>query len=319
MQRFFGLNKLLLRQSAVVIESGGSSYDALLRPSLRSLESVPSFHVLRQSFQQRSARSTNFSSGLCNLFFVRRIFGGRASVTTAGITSHFAVGPQSLKFSFLQRKGFGAWQPYGFRRTYWRNVPTSDEVVFGLIGTNVVVYFLWQFADLSFMKKHFVISLENLRNGNLHTMLTSAFSHAELGHLVTNMVGLFFFGTNISRLFGPAFLLKLYVAGALGGSVFFLLHRIYLESAQPFYRRAHALGASAAVNAIILLDVFLFPKNMYYVNLVIPVPAILMGAFIICSDLWRINKGDDNISGSAHMGGAFVALLAWFAVKKGWF
>lgn len=35
-------------------------------------------------------------------------------------------------------------------------------------------------------------------------------------------------------------------------------------------------GASAAVNAIILLDVFLFPKNIYYVNLIIPVPAMLM-------------------------------------------
>lgn len=123
----------------------------------------------------------------------------------------------------------------------------------------------------------------------------------------------------VSRLFGPAFLFKLYVAGALGGSIFFLLHRTYVETARPFYHGAYALGASAAVNAIILLDVFLFPKNIYYVNLVIPVPAILMGAFIIGSDLWRITKGDEHISGSAHMGGAFVALIAWAAVKKGWF
>lgn len=35
-------------------------------------------------------------------------------------------------------------------------------------------------------------------------------------------------------------------------------------------------GASAAVNAIILLDVFLFPKKIIYLNLIIPVPAILM-------------------------------------------
>ncbi|RRT41863.1 hypothetical protein B296_00037808, partial [Ensete ventricosum] len=35
-------------------------------------------------------------------------------------------------------------------------------------------------------------------------------------------------------------------------------------------------GASAAVNAIILLNVFLFPKNIYYINFIIPVPAALM-------------------------------------------
>ncbi|KAI0501125.1 hypothetical protein KFK09_016068 [Dendrobium nobile] len=306
MQRLLHLNKFLLRRSAATAaESGGFSYDAHLRPLSRSLEPVPSSLVLRESFQQRLAGSGNFSFTFCNWFFMRQILGRRTYASTSGITSHLAVGAQLLKFSFLQRKGFGAWKSSGFWRSYGRNMPTSDEVVLGLIGTNVAIYFLWQFADLSFMRKHFVISLENLKSGSLHTMLTSAFSHSELDHLVTNMIGLYFFGTNISRLFGPAFLLKLYVAGALGGSVFFLLHRAYLESTNPFHWRAHALGASAAVNAIILLDVFLFPKNIYYVNLVIPVPAILMG--------------DDNISGSAHMGGAFVALLAWVALKKGWF
>lgn len=316
MHRLFALNKLLLRRPAKnVVEDGGFSYDVFLTAFPRSMHLSSFSRTLPESFQRRPGASI-FSSGFCSGFFVRKILGSRGA-SAAG--SDLAVGAQSLKFSFFRSKGFGAWKTYGFRRSFWRYAPTSDEAVLGLVGVNIAVYLLWRFVDLSFMRKHFVISLENIKSGNLHTMLTSAFSHSELDHLVINMFGLYFFGTSISRLFGPAFLFKLYIAGALGGSVFFLLHRMYVETGRSFYRGAHGLGASAAVNAIILLDVLLFPKNIYYVNLIIPVPAILMGAFIIGSDLWRIKKGDEQISGSAHMGGAFVALVAWAAVKRGWF
>ncbi|XP_008805162.2 RHOMBOID-like protein 12, mitochondrial isoform X1 [Phoenix dactylifera] len=141
-----------------------------------------------------------------------------------------------------------------------------------------------------------MISLDNFKSGRLHTLLTSAFSHSDLDHLVTNMIGLYFFGTNIGKLFGPEFLLKLYLAGALGGSIFFLVHKALIVPSTEGYRgwdssRIPGLGASAAVNAIILLDVFLFPKNIIYVNLIIPVPAILMGAILIGTDLWRVKKG----------------------------
>lgn len=191
-----------------------------------------------------------------------------------------------------------------------------------MIGANVAVFVLWRIADTRFMRKHFMISLDNVKSGRLHTMLTSAFSHAELEHLVSNMIGLYFFGTSIGRLFGPEYLLKLYFAGALGGSIFFLLHKVLMAPSPKGtfgldYSRIPGLGASAAVNAIILLDVFLFPKNIYYVNLIIPVPAMLMGALIIGTDLWRVRKGEGDISGSAHLGGALVAALAWARIK-GW-
>ncbi|KAF0918174.1 hypothetical protein E2562_023113 [Oryza meyeriana var. granulata] len=63
-------------------------------------------------------------------------------------------------------------------------------------GANVVVFMLWRLLDLSFMRRHFMISLDNFKSGWLHTMLTSAFSHAESGHLITNMIGLYFFGSS---------------------------------------------------------------------------------------------------------------------------
>ncbi|KAG4929836.1 hypothetical protein JHK82_046908 [Glycine max] len=185
-------------------------------------------------------------------------------------------------------------------------------MVLALIITNVGVFLLWGMADentkvytkvsaLGF-KKHktpkyivlIVISLDNFNSGHLHTLITNAFSHRNTFHIFSNMIGLYFFGRN--KKFGSEFLLKLYLSGAVGGS-----------------------GASGAVNAVMLLDIFLFPKATLYLNFFVPVPAVLLGIFLIGKDMLRILEGNSQISASAHLGGAAVAAIAWAGVRKGRF
>ncbi|BFG32916.1 hypothetical protein CerSpe_191900 [Prunus speciosa] len=210
-------------------------------------------------------------------------------------------------------------------RSWLRRVSDGD-VVLGLIIANVAVFILWRIADPSFMAKNFTISLDNVTSGRLHTLITSAFSHMDVGHIISNMIGLYFFGTNIGRVFGPEFLLKLYLAGAVGGSVCFLVHKAYMAASskgrQPWNMdpsKIPGLGASGAVNAIMLLDIFLFPKSTLYLEFIIPVPAILLGIFLIGKDVLRIIEGDSHISGAAHLGGAAVAAIAWARLRKGRF
>lgn len=52
------------------------------------------------------------------------------------------------------------------------------------------------------MAAHGVVSIESLRSGRLWTALTAAFSHRDLMHLGANMVGLYFFGRGVGRMFG---------------------------------------------------------------------------------------------------------------------
>ncbi|CAJ1944213.1 unnamed protein product [Sphenostylis stenocarpa] len=169
-----------------------------------------------------------------------------------------------------------------------------------------------------------ILSLYNFKSGRLHTLITNAFSHVHSWHLVSNMIGLYFFGMNVARNFGPEFLLKLYLAGAVGGSVLYLLHQAYKAQTSKDRRGILttlelAMGASGAVNAVMLLDIFLFPKATLYLNFFIPVPAVLLGVFLIGKDMLRILEGDREVSGSAHLGGAAVAAIAWAAVRKGRF
>uniref|UniRef100_A0ACD5VUP6 Uncharacterized protein n=1 Tax=Avena sativa TaxID=4498 RepID=A0ACD5VUP6_AVESA len=233
----------------------------------------------------------------------------------------------SLDLFSLQRRRSPGWLSSSsafLRGAPWaRWLPSPDGVVFTLIGANVAVYMLWQLADPSFMEKHFMVSLENFKSGRLHTLLTSAFSHTDTGYLFSNMLGLYFFGSSISSMFGPSFLLNLYVAGALVGSTFFLIEKAFRAPRKQVYlgwesSRQSGLGASGAVNAIMLLQIFLNPKGLIYLYFVLPVPAALVGAAWIGLDLLRVNKGQGQTTASTHLGGAVVAALGWARIRKGW-
>lgn len=132
----------------------------------------------------------------------------------------------------------------------------------------------------------------------------------------------------IGRYFGPEFLLKLYLSGAVAGSVFYLLYHAFIVPSLQTQRgqllsmhpsQTLGLGASGAVNAVMLLDIFLFPTKIVYFNLVIPVPAILLGIFMVGKDVLRIYEGDTLVSGSAHLGGAAMAAITWARVRRGRF
>ncbi|MCL7038398.1 hypothetical protein MKW94_018719 [Papaver nudicaule] len=194
--------------------------------------------------------------------------------------------------------------------------PSADTVLWGLIGANAVVFTLWRIADPSFMIENFTVSLDNLKSGRVHTLITSAFGQINNLHFCSNVIGLFVFGNTIGKLFGPQFLLKLYFAGAICGSVIFLVHHAFMDN--PSGKGAYGLGASGAVDAIMLLYIFLFPKSTLYLYLVIPVPAMLVGAFFIAGDLYRMKKADGRITGGAPFGGAVVATVAWLGIMRGW-
>ncbi|EOY20566.1 RHOMBOID-like protein 12 isoform 2 [Theobroma cacao] len=187
---------------------------------------------------------------------------------------------------------------FGLQTSRWRlwfQRLTASDMVLGLIITNVAVFLLWRIADRKFMMNNFMVSLDNFKSGRLHTLITSAFSHIDIEHIISNMIGLYFFGSNIGRIFGPEYLLKLYLAGAIGGSVFYLVHHAFLALSSKGHAmwmmdpsKTPGLGASGAVNAIMLLDIFLNPKATLYFDFIIPVPAMLLGIFLIGKDVLRI-------------------------------
>ncbi|XVF49934.1 hypothetical protein PTKIN_Ptkin04bG0056200 [Pterospermum kingtungense] len=157
----------------------------------------------------------------------------------------------------------------------------SSDMIKSLVIINVAVFVMWWIADNNFMANNFTISVENFRNGRMHTLITAAFSHSDPGILLWNMIGLATFGPSLERMFGAAYVLKLYLAGAICGSLFHVVQHAFLalsskEQGERDPSKTPGLGANGAVCAIMMLTIFRFPKATVYINFALPVPAAVV-------------------------------------------
>lgn len=201
----------------------------------------------------------------------------------------------------------------------------SDAVVKGLIGLNIAGFLLWRVAPGG-MHTHATVSIEGLRAGRVWTVLTAAFSHQDIWHLGGNMLGLYFFGRDVGRLFGGKRLLALYLAGAAVGSLAHCGWYYYqaCKTGQGRYGRARwfgftpsALGASAAVNSIMVVDILLFPARTVLLYGILPMPAALLGALWLYQDVSGTLGGHSHIAHAGHLGGAATGLAFFLAFKRG--
>ncbi|EOA34814.1 hypothetical protein CARUB_v10022392mg [Capsella rubella] len=212
----------------------------------------------------------------------------------------------------LESKGFTGFQKRGWKS--WIN--GANGVVLGLIVANAAVFTLWRVLgkDIQWrmwLSKHFVLSTYGFTSGRIHTLITSGFSHIGTSDLSLNMIILYYFGTRIARTLGPLYLLKLYVAGALGSSVVFLSGQAILATLQ---------GSNGSVFAITLLDMCIYPRVTTYFRLLLRVP-VLTGIFFLGLDMFKMLEGKRNnvSSSSGQMGGVVVAAMAWRRIRKGRF
>lgn len=89
------------------------------------------------------------------------------------------------------------------------------------ILANGAVYVSWQMYLISnrMLKKNFMLSRDNIRNGRLHTLITHAFTHINIYHLLSSTVGIYFIGGQIEWIFGPNLFLKVFFMGAILGGL----------------------------------------------------------------------------------------------------
>jgi membrane associated rhomboid family serine protease len=143
------------------------------------------------------------------------------------------------------------------------------------------------------------------RHRQYERLLTHGFIHADLGHLLFNMITLFFFGRMVEAWFVP------YIGQV--GFVLFYLSAILVAILPTYLRHRHdpryrSLGASGAVSAVLFAFVLVQPWSLIFVFFV-PMPAILYAALFVGYSIWMDRKGGDNVNHSAHLWGAGYGLL----------
>lgn len=138
------------------------------------------------------------------------------------------------------------------------------------------------------------------RSREYHRLVTYGLVHADFGHLLFNMLTLFFFGRLMENFYTARLGMLGFVLFYIGGLVVSILPTYLKNRGNPNYR---SLGASGAVSAVLFSFILLSPWSKIIV-LVVPMPAIVYAVLYTAYSIYMDRSGHDNINHSAHLWGA---------------
>ena len=106
------------------------------------------------------------------------------------------------------------------------------------------------------------------KGGMVWQVFTYQFVHANVSHILFNMLGIFFFGVAVERRVGSSeFILFYLLSGTLSGVLSLM---VYLASGVDY---VFLMGASGAVFSLLLAYATLYPRSIVYLWGIVPIPA----------------------------------------------
>lgn len=136
-------------------------------------------------------------------------------------------------------------------------------------------------------------------------IFSAGFLHADIMHLLFNMMTLYFFGPVILDGFGNIGFLIIYIGSILLGNIFSL----FIYQKQPWYS---AIGASGGVSGVLFAAIAMMPNiGIYFFFIPIPIPGFIFGLLYFGYSVYMMlnPKQWDNLGHAAHLGGAFFGLV----------
>ena len=179
-------------------------------------------------------------------------------------------------------------------------------VLISLIG----LYAAPSLVERSLFRPHWLLPRRQFAS-----IVTSAFVHADLPHLLFNAFTFWAFAFALERAIGSSRLLALYGFGLLVSAAgIWLGHR-----RDPGYR---CLGASGAILAVLFAYIVYFPgASLFILPIPVPIPAPLFALAYLGYSVWAARQARGRVAHDAHLAGAaagivFVMLSDWPAVAR---
>jgi len=186
------------------------------------------------------------------------------------------------------------------------SVPPATQI---LIIANVAIYLLENIAGGTFIA---LFALWPLSSGFLPwQIVTYAFLHAGLGHLLLNMFALYMFGGEIERVVGRRRYLTFYFVCVLSAAAAQLL--VTAGLAAPPYP---TVGASGGVFGVLLAFAMYFPnRTILLIIPPIPMPAwLFVTLFGILELYFGVTGTQAGVAHFAHLGGmvgGYLMIRRW--------
>ena len=141
------------------------------------------------------------------------------------------------------------------------------------------------------------------RGSGYWRLVTSGFVHADIPHLVFNLVTFYSFAFTLERVIGTGRFVVLYLCGLLASN----LGTCYKHRNEPDYA---SLGASGAISAVLFASIVYFPgSKLLILPIPIPIPAPLFAVAYLAYSYYSSRQVRGRINHDAHIGGALTGLL----------
>ncbi|MFC4263122.1 rhomboid family intramembrane serine protease [Ferruginibacter yonginensis] len=220
---------------------------------------------------------------------------------------------------------------------YGNRFQKSTPAVTNLIIANVVVFLAQiMFGGLnneSTFNNLFALHHYKSDDFRLYQVITHMFMHGSFMHILFNMFGLYMFGANIERVFGPKRFLVFYMACGIGAAVVQLASYAYtfrhidamplsydeLIQYQTLLHNSVTVGASGAIMGVLAAFGYLFANTeMMIIPFPFPIKAKWAILGIIAIDVFSgiAPKVGDNVAHFAHVGGALTGFLIVYIQNK---
>lgn len=147
-----------------------------------------------------------------------------------------------------------------------------------------------------------------------YQLITSGFIHADYGHLIFNMLALYFFGRVMESVYGYIygelavfFYLFLYLSGIIVAS----LPSYFMHKDNIAY---NTLGASGGVSAVVFASIMYNPNADICIYFIFCLPGVVFGGLYLIYSYYQGQRMADNINHFAHLWGALYGLVFNIAI-----
>ena len=186
-----------------------------------------------------------------------------------------------------------------------------------VIATGIISFIAFSNEKL---KNDLIFYPPEINRGQVYRFITHGLIHADITHLIFNLIALYSFGEALETIYsfdfvfaekGKLFFVILYFSALIIASV-----PDYIKHRNDYYFRS--LGASGAVSAVIFSSILFNPKGGIGFAIIpgFSIPGYIFGVIYIVATTIMARRGRDNIGHSAHLTGAIYGLIFTYVTTK---
>jgi membrane associated rhomboid family serine protease len=153
------------------------------------------------------------------------------------------------------------------------------------------------------------------RPWQLYQLLTYGFLHdpTSLKHILSNMIGLWFFGRIVEDRYGRREFLAFFLVAVVFAGVIWLVGEFIANGG--VMSRQEMLGASGGIAAVLILFALNYPHQTVMFMFLFPMPAWVLALLLLAYDVYGAVTRSGPVAFTAHLGGAAFGYLYY---RNGW-